>query len=383
MPGPEAVSRLQQRIQSADFGAALVLNPINIRYLTGFYSSAYSRPLSLLVPAQGRPILLIPHLEAEQAEYMTEGVDIRDFIEWEKGSRAGGELLAEWHALLLEALSDYGLSTQKLGIERSALSVDRDRALHEALSGRAVTDVSGWVETLRMHKTPDEIEDHQQSAILAKAGMDACFAAARNGLTELEIFGAGSLAAHQEAARRYPDRPIAIGGKALVGTRLGSIHAPSLGVPSRPGDPVFAVMVVSVGGSWCEMSRTFVIGADPTSEQERFHQAVEDAHNAALALAKPGQRAGDLDTAARESLERKGLAQFLPMRTGHGIGYAPVEAPNLGASDMTTLESGMVVSIEPGVCVPDVGGALWADNYLITNEGPQRLTDYPWREGGE
>ncbi len=380
MPGPEAIVQLQQRIRSTDVAGVIILNPVNIRYLTGFYSSAYSRPLGLLIPADGQAALLIPHLEAEQAKQMTEQVEVHDFVEWEKGSRAGGTLLAEWQALLLEVLRERGLEGQRLGVERSALNVERDEALRSALLDPAPIDVSGWVEALRLRKTPDEIEDHKRAAVLAGAGIEACFEAARRGLTELEIFGEGSLAAHAEAARRYPDRPIAIDGKALVGTRLGSIHAPAIGVPVQPGDPVFVVMVVSVGGSWCELSRTFVIGAEATAEQARILQAVEDAHSAALALAVPGRPARDLDTAARESLASQQLEQFLPMRTGHGIGYAPVEAPNIGASDPTPLETGMVVSIEPGVCIPGVGGALWADNYLITDQGAQRLTDFPLRE---
>lgn len=380
MPGPEAIARLQQRVRSTDVAGLIILNPVNIRYLTSFRSSAYSRPLGLIVPADGQAALLIPHLEAEQARQMTEQVEVRDFIEWEKGSRAGGTLLAEWQALLLEVLHERGLAGQRLGVERSAVNVERDQALRSVLPEPEPIDVSGWVEELRLRKTPDEIEDHKRAAVLAVAGLDACFAAARRGLTELEIFGEGSLAAHVEAARRYPDRPIDIGGKALVGTRLGSIHAPAIGVPARPGDPVFVVMVVAVGGSWCELSRTFVIGAAATPEQARILQAVEHAHNAALTLAVPGRPARDLDTAARASLAGQGLERFLPMRTGHGIGYVPVEAPNLGASDPTLLETGMVVSIEPGVCIPMVGGALSADNYLITDRGPERLTDYPLRE---
>ena len=62
---------------------------------------------------------------------------------------------------------------------------------------------------------------------------------------------------------------------------------------------------------------------------------------------------------------------------GHGLGLAPVEAPNLGAGDETPLEAGMVISIEPGVCIPGAGGALWADNYVVTREGVEALTAYP------
>jgi Xaa-Pro dipeptidase len=81
--------------------------------------------------------------------------------------------------------------------------------------------------------------------------------------------------------------------------------------------------------------------------------------------------------AARSALREDGLAGYLPMRTGHGLGLAPVEAPNLGAGDETPLQPGMVISIEPGVCIPGAGGALWADNYVVTPTGVNPLTTYP------
>ena len=65
------------------------------------------------------------------------------------------------------------------------------------------------------------------------------------------------------------------------------------------------------------------------------------------------------------------------MRAGHGVGFAPVEAPNLGAGDRTPLRAGMVISIEPGVCIEGTGGVLWADNYVVTEAGVEPLTSYP------
>ena len=88
---------------------------------------------------------------------------------------------------------------------------------------------------------------------------------------------------------------------------------------------------------------------------------------------------GQLDAEWRTLLADvlEGLAGYLPMRTGHGLGLAGVEAPNLGAGDETPLRPGMVISIEPGVCIPGTGGALWADNYVVTSSGVERLTAYP------
>jgi Xaa-Pro dipeptidase len=132
-----------------------------------------------------------------------------------------------------------------------------------------------------------------------------------------------------------------------------------------------------VEGSHCELSRTIVVGAAPTVEQRRWFRSVARAHEAARSRAVPGTPGSDLDRAARSALKDEGLAGYLPMRTGHGLGLAGVEAPNLGAGDETPLQSGMVISIEPGVCIPGAGGALWADNYVLTSSGVEQLTAYP------
>ena len=66
------------------------------------------------------------------------------------------------------------------------------------------------------------------------------------------------------------------------------------------------------------------------------------------------------------------------MRTGHGLGMSGgSEAPQLGAADRTPLRPGMVISIEPSVCIPGVGGVCWADNFVVTEAGADQLSSYP------
>jgi len=376
-----ALARLRNRAGEAGLDALLVLTPVNLRYLTGFHSNAYSRPLTLVVPVAGEPVLLVPRLEELQAWRLTRMAEVRSYVEWDAGSRSGGGLEAEWQALLLEVLAERGLAGAALGVERAALSALREPALRAALPKAEWVDASGWVEALRRVKDPVEVENHRRAATLAASGLDAGFATARAGGSELEIKAAGTAAILAEAGRRYPDLGVAVAGNALVGERIAAIHTPAGGVRPRRGDPVFLAWSCSVEGSHCELSRTIVTGEAPGAEQRRWYDAVGRAHAAARTLARLGVPAADLDAAARRSLAEAGLAQYLPMRTGHGLGLAPVETPNLGAGDRTPLEAGMVISIEPGVCVPGLGGVLWADNYLVTPAGVEALTAYPIQAG--
>src|SRR5262245_54963778 len=125
----ERLDRLRARIREADVAAAVLVHPPNLRYLVGFHSNAYSRPLTLVVPADGDPTLLVPRLEELQAREMTRVADIRGYVEWDEGSPAGGRLDAEWRALLVDALEERGLAGTRLGLERAVLSGGAEQAL--------------------------------------------------------------------------------------------------------------------------------------------------------------------------------------------------------------------------------------------------------------
>jgi Xaa-Pro dipeptidase len=308
---------------------------------------------------------------------MTRVTDVRSYVEWDEGSAAGGRLDAEWHALLAAVLSERGLGSAQLGLERAVLTGGAERGLTAALPKVQWSDASGWVERLRLVKSPDEVEHHRRAGQLAAAGLDAGLAAARAGGTELEIKGASIAAVFAEGARRCPALAVAAAGNALVGERIAAVHAPAGARQAKPGDPVFVVLSAAVEGAHSELSRTIVVGDAPTDAQRHWFRSVARAHEAARRRARPGTPASDLDRAARGALREDGLAEYLPMRTGHGLGLAPVEAPNLGAGDETPLQPGMVISIEPGVCIPGAGGALWADNYVVTATGVEPLTAYP------
>jgi Xaa-Pro dipeptidase len=373
-----SLEAVQARAAAEGCAACLVLNPVNLRYLIGYHSNAYSRPLGLVVPVAGPPVLLVPRLEAAQARALTGIQDVRDYVEWPDGSRAGGAPEAEWEALLGEVLRDKGLQGCRIAVEEASLSAARATRLRSLFGKSNSIDASGWVEALRIVKSPQEIANHRRAAALASVGMDAALAAAHRAVSEREIYAAAAQAMLSEAASALANEPVAVAGNAIVGARTASLHLPATGVRPRVGDLVFVVLVASVGGSWCELSRTVVAGSEPTAEQTRVFRAVARASSTARASLRPGVAASDIDLAARRSLQEDGLSDFQPMRTGHGLGLSGgSEAPQLGAADRTLLRPGMVVSIEPSVCIPEFGGVCWADNFVITDAGADQLSDCP------
>jgi len=323
--------------------------------------------------------MLVPRLEAAQVRAITAVQDIRDYIEWDdEYARAGGAPEAEFESLLAEVLRDQHLVGKRLAIEEGALTATRARRLTAMLEGGGSVDSSGWVESLRIVKSAQEVRNHQRAAQLAGTGLDAAFEAVARGDTEREIYASAAHAMLTAAARDLPDEPVGVGGNAIVGERTASLHLPATGARPRPGDLVFVVLVAAVGGSWCELSRTVVAAASPDVEQRRAFRAVALAAAAAHERLRPGVPACDIDRLARQTIAAEGFADAQPMRTGHGLGFSGgSEAPQLGAADTTPLAAGMVVSIEPSICVAGFGGVCWADNFVVTEDGARRLSDYP------
>lgn len=350
----------------------LIFNPVNLRYLTGYHSNAYSRPLALLV-TRTDACLLVPRLEAQQARALTSIADVRDYVEWADGGRANGAPDAEFAAVLGDVVREYAVFDTPLALEESALTAARARLMPVHSS----VDASGWVEALRVIKSAREIDNHRRAAQLAATGVDAAVAAMERGASEREIYAAASGAMLTTAAHELADVPVAVAGNAIVGARTASLHLPATGARPRPGDLVFIVLVASVDGSWCELSRTFVLGV-ASSEQRRMFRSVAAAATAARDAVRPGVAACEVDRVARERIAAAGYRDAQPMRTGHGLGFSGgSEAPQLGAADATPLTPGMVISIEPSICLPGVGGVCLADNFVVTPDGAQRLSDYP------
>ena len=130
---------------------------------------------------------------------------------------------------------------------------------------------------------------------------------------------------------------------------------------------------VILNGYCSDMTRTVHLGS--ASREERFaYESVLAAQEAAVAAVKPGVTCGEVDEAARSVLRKAGLAKYFTHSTGHGVGLEIHEQPRLAAGQEMPLESGMVVTIEPGVYLPGKFGIRIEDMVAVTKTGGQVLT---------
>jgi Xaa-Pro aminopeptidase len=133
-------------------------------------------------------------------------------------------------------------------------------------------------------------------------------------------------------------------------------------------------------GYCCDLTRTVSIGP-PSPESQRLHDAVLVAQQAAIAAVRPGVEASDVDLAARTVLEARGLGDAFGHGTGHGLGLEVHEEPRVSRRregvPPTTLEPGMIFTVEPGAYLPGFGGVRIEDDVLVTETGCDVLTAVP------
>jgi Xaa-Pro dipeptidase len=146
--------------------------------------------------------------------------------------------------------------------------------------------------------------------------------------------------------------------------------------PLSPGDLLVIDWGATVNGYVSDLTRTFAIG-EPDGELARVAEIVANANAAAREAATPGVPASEVDRAARQLIEQAGYGKFFTHRTGHGLGLEGHEEPYIRADNDQSLEAGMTFTIEPGIYLPDRGGVRVEDDFVITRDGGESLSDLP------
>ncbi len=168
------------------------------------------------------------------------------------------------------------------------------------------------------------------------------------------------------------------------GERGSLPHARATDAPLRRGDLLTLDFGVVLDGYCSDMTRTLAIGFDggpvPAklrtrwAEQRDVFEAVLAAQAAAVAAVRPGANCGDVDEAARSLLARAGWGKYFSHSTGHGVGIEIHEGPRVAKGQKQKLESGMVITIEPGVYLPGRFGVRIEDMVRVTDTGAEVLT---------
>jgi Xaa-Pro dipeptidase len=382
----ERIQRTQLALQKAGLDALVCRLPENIVMLTGYW------PMNgfafLVFPAAKDPVLIVPVPEQELAgESWVK--DIRTF-KW--GLVDSGDPYTRIPEMLKQAAIDFGLVGKRVGYEGSfefiaapyvacepgAFSEVSFKMFKQAF-GENLTDATGLIHKLRLYKTPQEAEKLRIANKIAGLGLKALFENVVPGKTEIEVAAAVE-SAIMTGGTGYKGVKVARAWASIMsGPRAVTAYKPHLLSTQRKlqsGDMALLELVTVADGWWSDLTRTRVAGVAKESDLERW-QAVVDAQRAAINAIRPGALSKDVDRAAREIIEERGLGKYFIHHTGHGVGLRYHEPePFLHPSVDAALEEGMVSSVEPGIYIEGWGAMRCEDNILVTKDGVEVLSEY-------
>jgi Xaa-Pro aminopeptidase len=230
----------------------------------------------------------------------------------------------------------------------------------------------GLVERLREVKDDGEVDRIEAAASIADAALAALLPMLHDGPSEAEF----ALALDSEMRRRGASGPSFETIVASGPNGAKPHHRPSTRRVER-GELVVLDFGALVDGYCSDMTRTVSVGepSDPTAR--RMYEVVRQSQAAGVDAVGAGRKAADVDTACRDVIGAAGWGDRFVHGTGHGVGLDIHEAPAVGSTSADTLAAGNVVTVEPGVYLPELGGVRIEDTVVVTPDGCRTLTASP------
>jgi Xaa-Pro aminopeptidase len=332
--------------------AVLVSRPSSLRYLTGFTGSS-----GYLLVAPRRPAVFVTDGRyGEMAEPLVAAIDDAELVVYTSGM---------WDTL--RGVVD-GLEAVSLEADGVTWAFASDFARE---TGVETLPATGVVERLRRVKDPSEVAALGAAAAAGDAAFGRLRAIAEPSATERQVAWRLIEAMRDQGGEVADWDPIVASGPAA--------SIPHHRSGERPvGDGLLLLDYgCVVDGYHSDMSRTVWLEGAPTDEVTRVHRAVLEAQEAALAAVGPGVACGDVDEAARRVLRGYDYEDLFLHSTGHGVGLEIHEAPWVRRGNDDVLAVGDVITIEPGVYLPGVGGVRIEDMVVVTDGGGEVLTRSP------
>ena len=353
--------KAQQLMQQHELGALLLTTESNVRYFTGFLTRFWespTRPWYLIIPQSGKPIAVIPSI----GEALMSKTWVEDIRTW-----PSPDLTDDGINLLSETLNEVA-KKNRVGIPSGAethVRIPRNDLIKLTQNVNLSHDFE-IVKNLRMIKSKEEIVKIEKACMIAKEAFARVPEIASENIQLDEVFRRFQVLCLEAGADWVP---YLAGGADTEG--YDDVISPAKEAPLKRGDLLMLDTGLVWDGYFCDYDRNWSIGA-PSSGVKKAYSQLLDASDAAFELAKPGAMASDLFHAMNTVLTKNASGTDAG-RLGHGVGMSLTEWPSLIPDDHTVLETGMVLSLEPGIALSDKI-IVHEENIEITETGARYLS---------
>ena len=344
-------TRARKIMEQSGLDGLLFTNLENIRYLCGFTGSD-----GAFVLGRKESFFLTDSRYWTQSEEEVKGTKIVHYKKKTEG--------------ILSLFPDLGL--KRIGFESNFLPFSLYRFLREKLSNEIeLIHLENESKNLRAVKDGEELASIRKAIDIASNAFEHILKMAKVGIFENDLAFEMEFSMKREGAEGLGFDIIIASGK-----RSAFPHGRAGKKRIEKGDLVLIDFGSRFQGYHSDQTRTAVCGA-PSPEQKKIYQIVKDAQQRAIDKVRPGAPLREVDAAARDYIRDCGYDEYFGHGTGHGIGLAVHEDPAVNRENDDLLQEGMIITVEPGIYLPDWGGVRIEDMVRATSAGMEVLTYLP------
>lgn len=346
----QRVKKVQEKLSKYNIDALLVTNMFNVRYLANFTGST-----GLVVITKENAYFVTDFRYTEQAAAEAKGFEI---------IKNEGPIFEEVAKIVKND------KIEKLGFEQENVTYSIYNIINELISCELVP-VTGLVEKLREVKTDDEIALIKEAIDITEKAYDYILGFVKPGVTEIEVANELDFYMRKEGAQGVSFDTIVASG-----VRSAMPHGVASDKVIEEGDMVTIDFGCYYNGYVSDMTRTFAVG-DPGEELKEIYEIVYQANKKVNESAKAGMTGAELDAIARDYIAEHGYGPQFGHTLGHGIGLEVHEGPSLSFRNEDKLVVNNIVTNEPGIYVPGLGGVRIEDDLVIKENGVEVLMTTP------
>ena len=345
----ERRERVRARLDAIGADALLVTKPVNVRYLSG-----YSGTNGQLLVGSEDVFMTDPRYEQQSSH---EVPDVRREV-YATSAKTVGEA-AGMFGTLSSIVSELGI--RRLGVEAADMTLETARAIRDTIRGIELVETSNQVEDLRAIKDAREIEALGRAFKAADDALAALLGQLEEGMSEVD-----AAVILEYEMRRAGSEGVSFNTILAFGEQAAEPHHRPNARALKRGDMIKFDFGGTSDGYHSDMTRVIAFGT-PSDELVDIYGLVKAAQQAGLDAVRAGKPCGDVDDAARGYLRAHGYE--FGHGTGHGLGLEIHEAPPVRAGATMLMEDGMVLTVEPGVYIPGVGGVRIEDSVVVRPDG--------------
>ncbi|MFD2704301.1 M24 family metallopeptidase [Salibacterium lacus] len=344
------IEHVREQLRGRGADAIIIDSPANRRYVSGFTGTA-----GAVLITQQKAYFITDFRYIEQAEAQCPGFEVVRHTSsvYEKA----GELLKNEQAATLV-------------FEKDNVSYAGYESLQQHTKAE-LKPLSGLLEEIRLIKSEEELNVLQQAVDIADRAFEHITSYIKPGVKEIDVSNELEFFMRREGAVSSSFDIIAASG-----TRSALPHGTASEKAMQSGELLTLDFGAYFQGYCSDITRTVAVG-EPPSRLREIYQVVYEAQLKALEEIKPGMTGAEADAVARDHIVKQGYGEYFGHGLGHGLGLEVHEGPRLSPKSGKVLEPGMVVTVEPGVYVPEIGGTRIEDDIVMTEYGNKTLSNSP------